>query len=337
MTTQNILHLFPDEFRGIFQIVSKRQEMIQEIRLRVNRPVYVIEKGQERFLNRQGMFTDQPDKAKLLSAVELKCIMNHICRYSLYAFEEELRQGFITVQGGHRIGIAGQAVMTEQEGVRTLKYISGLNIRIAHEIKGAANRVMPYIYDNGRLQNTLVISPPGCGKTTLLRDMIRQVSDGNTYGQGISVGLVDERSEIAGCFQGCPQNDVGLRTDVQDRWVVRKNGSLYYMPHIAARGCWLRCMAQGWKIMWSVEICVFRDKAISFQDASYLAGRTGSLLWKKFIKEKMEMCGYVYFKDSRVSVYSGRMQWHGNLVQHKDAARSLAFERDDPNTGYGHE
>lgn len=217
MTTQNILHLFPDEFRGIFQIVSKRQEMIQEIRLRVNRPVYVIEKGQERFLNRQGMFTDQPDKAKLLSAVELKCIMNHICRYSLYAFEEELRQGFITVQGGHRIGIAGQAVMTEQEGVRTLKYISGLNIRIAHEIKGAANRVMPYIYDNGRLQNTLVISPPGCGKTTLLRDMIRQVSDGNTYGQGISVGLVDERSEIAGCFQGCPQNDVGLRTDVLDR------------------------------------------------------------------------------------------------------------------------
>ena len=217
MAAQNILYLFPDELRGIFQAVSKKQETIQEIRLRVNRPVYVMEKGLERFIDRHGMFTEQPEKAMHLTADELKHIMNHICKYSLYAYEEELRQGFLSVQGGHRIGITGQAVVTETDGIRTIKYISGLNIRIAHEIKGAADRVMSYIYENGRLQNTLVISPPGCGKTTLLRDMIRQVSDGNIYGQGISVGVVDERSEIAGCFQGCPRNDVGIRTDVLDR------------------------------------------------------------------------------------------------------------------------
>lgn len=91
-----------------------------------------------------------------------------------------------------------------------------MNIRISHEIKGAADTVMPYLYENGRLQDTLLISPPGCGKTTVLRDMVRQISDGNRYGKGMNVAVVDERSEIAGCYMGCPQNDIGRRTDVLD-------------------------------------------------------------------------------------------------------------------------
>jgi len=216
MNAQNIRNLFPEELRDIFKIVSSRQEKIQEIRLRAGCPVYVLEDGREYFLDRQGQYTDVPARAKLTTAEEIKNIINHICRYSLYAYEDEIRQGFLTVRGGHRVGITGQTVVSREDEIRSIKYINGLNIRIAHEIKGAADKLLPYIYENKQLQNTLIISPPGCGKTTLLRDMIRQVSDGNMYGHGISVGVVDERSEIAGCFQGCPQNDVGIRTDILD-------------------------------------------------------------------------------------------------------------------------
>lgn len=216
MAMQNLLYLFPDELRDIFRIAAEREADLQEIRLRAEKPIYVIAAGQEQFLDRQGYYTGFPVKARILRADELVKIVNHICRYSLYAFEDELKQGFLTVPGGHRVGIVGQAVINDRDEVRTLKHISGLNIRVAHQIKGAADRIMPYIYHEGKLKNTIIISPPGGGKTTLLRDMIRQVSDGSNYGRGISVGVVDERSEIAGCFQGRPQNDVGIRTDVLD-------------------------------------------------------------------------------------------------------------------------
>ena len=147
---------------------------------------------------------------------ELEEILEHICHYSPYAFEEELRRGFVTVAGGHRVGVAGQAILETDGGIRTLKNISFLNIRVAHQVKGAADRVMPEMYRNGMLRSALIISPPGCGKTTLLRDLIRQISDGNAYGRGMTVGVVDERSESAGSFLGRPQNDVGMRTDVLD-------------------------------------------------------------------------------------------------------------------------
>ena len=114
------------------------------------------------------------------------------------------------------MGVAGQAVLETEERLRTIKHITCLNIRLSHQVRGAGDGVLHFIYEKGELQNTLIISPPGCGKTTLLRDLVRQISDGNPYGSGKCVGLVDERSEIAGCFQGKPQNDVGIRTDVLD-------------------------------------------------------------------------------------------------------------------------
>jgi stage III sporulation protein AA len=89
-----------------------------------------------------------------------------------------------------------------------------MNIRLSHEFKGCADSVVDYVYDGRKIYNTLIISPPGCGKTTILRDVIRQLSDGDEYRQGINVGVVDERSEIAACNFGVPQNDVGIRTDV---------------------------------------------------------------------------------------------------------------------------
>ena len=109
----------------------------------------------------------------------------------------------------------GQAVM-DKNSIKSVKHISFINIRIAHQIKGCADNVLPYIYDKDRVMSTIIISPPGYGKTTLLRDLIRCISDGNSFCKGMNVGVVDERSEIAACYMGEPQNDVGIRTDILD-------------------------------------------------------------------------------------------------------------------------
>lgn len=211
-----ILRLFPAGYRAFWQRTASEQENIQEIRLRAGKPVIIHRNGRELFLTPQGEFTDSPRDGYRIQERELREILEHICRYSPYAFEEELRRGFVTVAGGHRVGVAGQAVLEPDGTVRTLKNISFLNIRVSHQRKGAADRVLPGLYQDGRLKSALIISPPGCGKTTLLRDLIRQISDGSTYGQGMTVGVVDERSELAGSFMGKPQNDMGMRTDVLD-------------------------------------------------------------------------------------------------------------------------
>lgn len=212
----SILQLFPSQYRTFWQGVDSKQEHIQEIRLRAGRPVVIYMEGQEVFLDNAGNFTDTCQGAYAVTERELGELLEHICHYSPYAFEEELRRGFITVAGGHRVGVAGQAVLETDGTVRTFKNISFLNIRVSHQMMGAADGVLPKMYRNGVLKNTLIISPPGCGKTTLLRDLIRQVSDGNAYGKGMTVGVVDERSELAGSFLGRPQNDLGMRTDVLD-------------------------------------------------------------------------------------------------------------------------
>jgi len=213
---KSILGLFPAGRRAFWARTAERQEEIQEIRLRAFQPVSVNLRGREFFLGEDGSFTEAPQKAVRASSQEIAEILKHVCRYSTYAYEDELRQGYITVDGGHRIGIAGQAVREENGSVRMIRNISFLNIRVAHEIRGAADCVLRGMYRNGSLRSALIISPPGCGKTTLLRDLIRQVSDGNRYGAGMAVGVVDERSELAGCFNGVPQLDVGMRTDVMD-------------------------------------------------------------------------------------------------------------------------
>jgi len=167
-------------------------------------------------MKEDGYYTDKPELAYRINRKELDEILNYMCNYSIYAFEDEIRKGFLTMPGGHRIGIAGQAVLDDREGVKTIKHICYMNIRVANQIQGIADVILPYLYQNGRLENTLIVSPPGCGKTTLLRELIRQVSEGNAYGKGVTVGVVDERSEIAGSFMGVAQNDVGMRTDVLD-------------------------------------------------------------------------------------------------------------------------
>ena len=151
----------------------------------------------------------------IITKEELRETMEYVSNYSLYAYENELRQGFLTIEGGHRVGVSGK-IITEKGKVKSFQYISSINIRICHEVKGCADQVFPAILEENQVVHTMIISPPGRGKTTLLRDIIRQVSDGNQYINGSNVGVVDERSEIGGCYLGVPQNNIGKRTDILD-------------------------------------------------------------------------------------------------------------------------
>lgn len=188
---------------------------MQEIRMRIQGPFLVIHDNQEFFITPEGKLSKKKEEAFQVSRKDLKETLEYISDYSLYAFEEEIRQGFLTIQGGHRIGLAGKTV-TDRDRIRSMKYISFINVRLSHQVRGCGNKVMPHLYEKGKIQHTLIISPPRCGKTTLLRDIIRQVSDGTGLAPGMTVGVVDERSEIGACYQGMPQNELGIRTDILD-------------------------------------------------------------------------------------------------------------------------
>ena len=216
MEKNEILHMFPASLRGLFGRTASEAENLQEIRLRAEKPVILVRRQQEYFLTGEGQFTKEAGRARHMEAKELEQIIQHICNYSIYAYTDEIRQGYLTLPGGHRVGVAGQAVLESENSIRTIKNIRYLNIRIAHEVKGAAKTVVSEVYRGGQLCNTLILSPPGCGKTTLLRDLVREVSNGNRWGEGMFVSVVDERSELAGSYLGVAQNDLGIRTDVLD-------------------------------------------------------------------------------------------------------------------------
>lgn len=217
MTKQEeILRIFPDYMKARWEKPLQRADKLEEIRLGIGRPVRFLIGGEEFFLSCRGCISRGTQDAWYITEREMEEILKNVCHYSMYAFENEIRQGYLTIPGGHRIGVAGQVVLNENGSVRNMSHIRFLNIRISHQILGAADEVMCFLYEKGRFCNTLLVSPPGGGKTTLLRDIVRQVSEGNVFGIGRQVGIVDERSEIAGSFMGIPQNDVGMRTDVLD-------------------------------------------------------------------------------------------------------------------------
>ena len=197
MKEKGITYLFPAKIREILEKTGFNLEELYEIRLRVNAPMIVIYGGKEYFVAKDGRLTKNMQNVCMIEAEDLRETMEYVSNYSMYAFEEEIRKGFITIQGGHRVGIAGKTVL-DGDKIKSLKYISYINLRLSHQIKGCATPILPYIMKKNNVCHTLIISPPMCGKTTLLRDLIRQVSDGNRYLEGKTVGVVDERSEIAG-------------------------------------------------------------------------------------------------------------------------------------------
>ena len=203
MLREQILPLFGKSLRLTIEENKVNFDALQEIRVRVGKPMIFLTSGSEQLINVNVTMRDVEE------------IVNTACGHSGYAFEEEIRQGYLTVAGGHRIGIVGRVVMTP-EGIRTITNITALNIRIAHSVSRCSESWRVYFYKKRRPCNTLIISPPGAGKTTLLRDMIRSISDGCEEYAGVSVGVVDERMEIAGSYRGLPSHDLGIRTDLLD-------------------------------------------------------------------------------------------------------------------------
>ncbi|WP_095532809.1 stage III sporulation protein AA [Domibacillus mangrovi] len=203
MTYEAILPYLPEMVARSVTTILKKDPHIEEIRLRTGQPIELS--GNKQYVLPL-IFTEK----------ERLAFVHKLTKHSFYRLEEQLKKGYITIEGGHRIGLAGQAVL-KKGSVYSMSNLSFFNIRIAKEKKGCAHHLLPFLYENG-WQSTLLIGPPRSGKTTLLRDLARTAATGLTERGVLSckTSIVDERSEIAGCLNGVPQLDVGKRADVLD-------------------------------------------------------------------------------------------------------------------------
>lgn len=201
---KSVIEYFPDKLRNILYEQIK-EEHLEEIRIRNQKPIILKFSGEEVVIK------------YIVNSEEMVSILQLICENSIYSYQKQISSGFVTLQGGHRVGLVGSCVV-EKDKIININYINSFNFRIARQVLGCSNNILKHILDIERnnIFNTLIISPPGCGKTTLIKDIARQISSGNSeYNfKGITVGIVDERSEIASLYKGVPQNDIGIRTDV---------------------------------------------------------------------------------------------------------------------------
>jgi len=190
----------------------------EEIRLRRDRPLSLVTDTGDAWLSPHGLPISDPGSAYVVTGEDMTRTLGLVTQGSVYALEEEFRHGFVTLPGGHRVGLTGRALL-EAGHIRTIAHVAGLSLRLSREVRGVARPLVGRLVTReGRPRSGLIISPPGCGKTTILRDAVRLLSDGvpELGMRGLRVGLVDERSEVAACYEGVPQRDVGLRTDVLD-------------------------------------------------------------------------------------------------------------------------
>lgn len=237
----HLINCLPEEpAEALRNLPRSSWEEIEELRFLVRQPVMVYCQTEGLFLTPSGGLTSSISGAVTTTSGQIANIFRGLCENSVYAKEEDIRQGFLSLPGGHRAGICGSAVVRHGE-VTFFKNISAINIRIAHQAIGCADSVIRHICSGGTLHNTLVVSPPGAGKTTLLRDIARIL--GGSY----KVGIADERGEIAAVYKGVPQNDIGLRSVVMDS-----------CPKAAAIGLMIRSMG--------IE-CVITDEIGSAEDA----------------------------------------------------------------------
>ncbi len=192
-----------------------------EIRLRLGNPLLVLTAAGEMWVGAGGA-VPAPAQALCCAAEDIEQAVQLITRGSLYAWERELREGFCTLPGGHRVGLAGRA-RTERGRVVGQTAFAAINIRVARQVRGAADALLLRLGRRWPEEAVLLFGPPGSGKTTVLRDLCRQLSEGNPR-LGLAprrVVVVDERSELAAAVEGRPQFDLGPRSDVLDGWPKR--------------------------------------------------------------------------------------------------------------------
>lgn len=214
---ENVLKIISSEPRKVLNNIEiNYKKNIEEIRLRNNMPLSIYAKGRDYFVDLFGKVNKNSINSFLINNYHIKKTFDLITNHSVYAFSEEIKSGFITIKGGHRVGIAGKIIYNNGK-IENIVNISSLNIRIAREKKGISDGLIYSLVDNKvQFLNTLIISPPQCGKTTLIRDITRNLSNGYGKIRGFKIGLVDERGEISGIYQGVPQKDIGIRTDILD-------------------------------------------------------------------------------------------------------------------------
>lgn len=188
------------------------KERIREIRLRSRSVVAVITDRGTEFILPSGRLTSvYTELAVSTDENEISDIFKRLCGYSVYSCTESVNRGYITVSGGHRAGIAGTAV-SENGKITAVRDICAINLRIAREIKGAADEIYKSVFLNG-LCSVIIAGPPASGKTTVLRDLARQLS-GAEGGKYRKTFVCDERGELGACVSGIPQNDLGVNTDI---------------------------------------------------------------------------------------------------------------------------
>ena len=193
----NILEYFPNKIvQAILNSINEKEiETLEEIRIRVSKPIILKVANKEIIVE------------YIVTTQDILEIVEKITENSMYSYQQQICSGYITLKGGHRVGISGNVVMEENK-VINVNYIYSLNFRIARQIIGVAEKVVNEVMKNDEISNTLIISKPGAGKTTILRDLIRIVSKTKT------VGVVDERGEIAAMYKNEPQNDLGIKVDI---------------------------------------------------------------------------------------------------------------------------
>lgn len=188
-------------------ILEHNIQKLEEIRIRANKPV-ILKLGQVEIVLNYTITTN-----------EIIGTLQNICNNSIYTYQNQICNGFITLPGGNRVGIAGNVVIKDGQ-VSNISYIYSLNFRISHQINGASDNILKYVLDteNNTIFNTLIVSPPGAGKTTMIRDLAKRISNGinEINFRGLDVSIIDERGEIAAMTKGITFNDVGIRTDVLD-------------------------------------------------------------------------------------------------------------------------
>ena len=208
-----ILKYFPEKIeKQIENDIKDKFDTLEEIRLRVERPIVL------KFSDTDKVIKYNVTTEDVLSTLQI------LCENSIYSYQNQIAEGFITVKGGHRIGISGSCAI-ENGKVINIRYIYSLNFRVARQVIGSSNSSLRHILnlETNSVYNTLIVSAPGTGKTTILRDIIRQLSTGikEIKFLAINVGIVDERGEIAAMYKGIPQNDIGIKTDIVEN--VSKN------------------------------------------------------------------------------------------------------------------